>query len=114
MAQHASPNVIGHMLDSRAQLMACSRLVVITLSSNRPSSQPIIVTSCWCRFVSRPRSGRRQRFAWLLALGGNAAHPVQIAAPPQVSEANQQYAEEHDNIEKSDQCHAACRFGVGS
>src|SRR5205085_9121390 len=41
MAQHARPKVIGHMLDSRAQLMACSSEVVMTLSSNRPSSQPI-------------------------------------------------------------------------
>src|SRR6185369_3829838 len=41
MAQHARPNVIGHMLDSRAQLIACSSVVVMTLSSNRPSSQPI-------------------------------------------------------------------------
>src|SRR5262249_19265782 len=41
MAQHARPNVIGHMLDSRAQLIACSSDVVMTLSSKRPSSQPI-------------------------------------------------------------------------
>ena len=41
MAQQARPNVIGHMLDSRAQLMACSSDVVMTLSSNRPSSHPI-------------------------------------------------------------------------
>ena len=41
MAQQARPNVIGHMLDSRAQLIACSRVVVITLSSKRPSSHPI-------------------------------------------------------------------------
>ena len=42
MAQHARPNVIGHMLDSRAQLMACSSVVVTALSSKRPSSQPMI------------------------------------------------------------------------
>src|SRR5215471_15534588 len=41
MAQHARPNVMGHMLDSRAQLIACSSDVVMTLSSNRPSSQPM-------------------------------------------------------------------------
>src|SRR5437588_11160945 len=41
MAQQARPKVIGHMLDSRAQLMACSSEVVMTLSSNRPSSQPM-------------------------------------------------------------------------
>ena len=42
MAQQARPKVIGHMLDSRAQLIACSSDVVMTLSSNRPSSQPIV------------------------------------------------------------------------
>src|ERR1700694_2114559 len=41
MAQQARPNVIGHMLDSRAQLMACSSDVVNTLSSKRPSSHPM-------------------------------------------------------------------------
>src|SRR2546430_1162061 len=41
IAQQAKPKVIGHMLDSRAQLIACSSEVVMTLSSNRPSSQPI-------------------------------------------------------------------------
>src|SRR5439155_26278797 len=44
MAQQASPNVIGHMLDSRAQLMACSSVVVTTLSSKRPSIHPIATT----------------------------------------------------------------------
>src|ERR1700682_2899749 len=42
MAQHARPKVIGHMLDSRAQLIACSSVVATTLSSNRPSSHPIV------------------------------------------------------------------------
>src|SRR5271163_1356793 len=41
MAQQARPKVMGHMLDSRAQLMACSSDVVMTLSSKRPSSQPM-------------------------------------------------------------------------
>src|ERR1700730_15041329 len=43
MAQQARPNVIGHMLDSRAQAMPCSSVVIMTLSSKRPSSQPIII-----------------------------------------------------------------------
>ena len=37
IAQQASPNVIGQMLDCRAQLIACSTVVVITFSSKRPS-----------------------------------------------------------------------------
>src|SRR5436189_933057 len=44
MAQQARPKVIGHMLDSRAQLIACSSDVVMTLSSKRPSSQPISIS----------------------------------------------------------------------
>src|SRR5436190_21482085 len=32
---------MGHMLDSRAQLMACSTVVVMKLSSKRPSNQPL-------------------------------------------------------------------------
>ncbi len=39
IAQHARPNVIGQMLDWRAQLIACSTVVVMTFSSNRPSIQ---------------------------------------------------------------------------
>src|SRR5260370_4047835 len=41
MAQQARPKVIGHMLDCRAQLIACSSEVVMTLSSKRPSSHPM-------------------------------------------------------------------------
>jgi hypothetical protein len=44
MAQQANPKVIGHMLDSRAQLIACSRVVVKTFSSERPSNHPITIT----------------------------------------------------------------------
>jgi predicted MFS family arabinose efflux permease len=39
MAQQASPNVIGQMLDWRAQFIACSTVVVITFSSMRASIQ---------------------------------------------------------------------------
>jgi hypothetical protein len=49
MAQQASPNVIGHMLDCLAQLMPCSSVVVMTLSSNRPSSHPIVYLLSVCR-----------------------------------------------------------------
>src|SRR3712207_6582604 len=55
IAQHARPNVIGHMLDSRAQLIACSNVVVMTLSSKRPSSQPISTSSV----LWSPRPGPR-------------------------------------------------------
>jgi hypothetical protein len=37
MAQHARPNVSGHTLACRAQLIACSIVVVMTFSSKRPS-----------------------------------------------------------------------------
>ena len=33
MAQHARPNVIGHMLDCLAQLMPCSSVVVTTFNN---------------------------------------------------------------------------------
>src|SRR5207249_11174713 len=47
MAQQARPNVIGHMLDSRAQLTACSSVVVMTFSSlPNPSSHPILQLLC--------------------------------------------------------------------
>jgi hypothetical protein len=41
IAQHAKPNVIGQMLDSLAQFIACSSVVVTTFSSKRPSIQVI-------------------------------------------------------------------------
>jgi hypothetical protein len=39
IAQQARPNVMGQMLDCRAQLIALSTVVVITLSCSRPSIQ---------------------------------------------------------------------------
>jgi hypothetical protein len=45
MAQQARPNVIGQMLDCRAQLIACSIVVVITPSSNRPSIHGCVMAS---------------------------------------------------------------------
>src|SRR5207248_6110349 len=56
----------------------CSSEVVITLSSNRPSSQPI--STC--------------------LLGRQAADPVEIAARPAVSEADQEHAKEKQDVEK--------------
>src|SRR5262245_10319173 len=103
MAQQARPNVMGHMLDSRPQLMACSSVVVMTLSSNRPSSQPILflhLTQNTTRTLSDARqlsgSSCTGRGSWLLSrhalLRGHAPHPVEIAALPQVGEADQQHA----------------------
>src|SRR3954468_576109 len=43
MAQHARPNPIGQMDDSRAQLSTRSMLVVMKLSSKRWSMSPIVV-----------------------------------------------------------------------
>jgi hypothetical protein len=37
IAQQAKPNVMGQILDWRAQLIACSTVVVTTFSSIRPS-----------------------------------------------------------------------------
>src|SRR5262245_34561298 len=45
MAQHARPNVIGQILACRAQFIDCSSVVVITFSSNRPSSHVMIFFS---------------------------------------------------------------------
>ena len=44
MAQQARPNVIGQMLDCRAQLIACSTVVVMTFSSKRPSIHGWVMT----------------------------------------------------------------------
>src|ERR671937_130285 len=90
MAQQARPNVIGHMLDSRAQLIACSSVVVMTLSSQRPSNQPM-------RGSPAPRGGRRlgDRTG---PLGRRAPHPDQVAAAPQVGEADQEHADEDDDV----------------
>src|SRR5215470_180790 len=95
MAQQARPNVMGHMLDSRAQLIACSSVVVITLSSKRPSSQPIsrnlLAADDWAisrasLMIQRTHQHllvichRRGSFRGGGALGGHAAHPVDVAA----------------------------------
>src|SRR5260370_448997 len=100
MAQQARPNVIGHMLDSRAQLIACSSDVVMTLSSNRPSNHPIATLDVGRRrsyesvagadqhFVRRRgrRGWRQLRDRQLPFFRGRAPDPVQVAAAPQVSE----------------------------
>ena len=51
IAQQARPNVIGQMLDCRAQLIACSTVVVMTFSSNRPSIQGSVMIRRFRRFV---------------------------------------------------------------
>src|SRR3954468_11330133 len=94
MAQQARPNVIGHMLDSRAQLTACSSVVVMTASSlKNPSSQPMLYApappggvSCGQRsFGPEARQGARPAPATAgsggraLPLGSGAAAPA--AAP---------------------------------
>jgi hypothetical protein len=45
MAQHASPNVIGQMLACLAQFVACSTVVTIRFSSNRPSIHGLVMVS---------------------------------------------------------------------
>src|SRR5262245_13623148 len=111
------------MLDSRAQLMACSSVVTMTFSSlNRPSKNPIgsLLSVPWGRILILPersagsescptstgklgsgrgphrglgrlpggrrRRGRGRRLGGGQPLGGGAAHPVDVAAPPQVGE----------------------------
>src|SRR5215211_5031645 len=54
MAQQARPNVIGQMLDCRAQLIACSTVVVKTFSSSRASIHGWAGVAVWvgCVIVS--------------------------------------------------------------
>src|SRR5262249_55478198 len=99
MAQHARPKVMGHMLDSRAQLIACSSDVVMTISSKRPSSQPMYVLAKTCVKRSLPILIRARddsltgKGRWLgalrgQALRGDAPYPVEVTALPQVREAD--------------------------
>src|SRR5436309_13371728 len=88
IAQQARPKVIGHMLDCRAQLIACSSDVVMTLSSNRPSSQPMgeLRMEVESVFVQDRQLTPPVRGGPGLPgpLGRQASHPVEVAAPPQV------------------------------
>src|SRR5262249_26455279 len=64
MAQQARPKVIGHMLDSRAQLIACSSVVVMAFSSlPNPSNQPISQLLCIPEPLAPPppRSGEGEQ-----------------------------------------------------
>src|SRR5690349_9165025 len=102
MAQQARPKVIGHILDSRAQLMACSSVVVTKFSSERPSSQPMSTTPT----AGQPllANGANQLFS----LGGRhrrlntgsacllcerTPYPVQVSSFPQVSETDEENTE---------------------
>src|SRR5438046_6203278 len=116
MAQHAKPNVMGHMLDSRAQLIACSSVVAMTLSSrNVPSSHPMknylqsssvipALNVLSFRRSDKSALGFRNRgsFDWTSggAFGRGAPDPIQIASSPQVREPHQQDAKEHQQIPK--------------
>ena len=65
IAQHASPNVIGQMLDWRAQLIACSTVVSTMFSSNRPSIQgrlPGWGREGGCRLVTLMAKGSGRMF----------------------------------------------------
>src|SRR3954462_15430196 len=46
--KQANPNVSGQTLDCRAQLIACSTVVVMTFSSNRPSIHGWKLSSLTC------------------------------------------------------------------
>src|SRR5262245_24311889 len=113
MAQQARPKVIGHMLDSRAQLIACSSVVVTTLSSNRPSSQPMNPLYPCSGTVARTHQlahFRRRRLRGPLGrglLGCHATDPLQVAALPQVRIAHQQHAEEDQNVDEGDPAETA-------
>src|SRR5262245_6396678 len=107
MAQHARPNVIGHMLDSRAQAMPCSSVVTRTFSSlKRPSSQPMIFDSSqglrpWllcAYFLFEGLFGFHGGFPVVLI----GAHPVDIATSPDVREADHQDAKEYKNVKERD------------
>src|SRR5205823_6443468 len=78
MAQQARPNVIGHMLDSRAQLIACSSDVVMTFSSlPNPSSHPIsqlLERVCDQEPIFAPTSWRGSA----LTTDGNGATPSEL------------------------------------
>src|SRR5262245_32756882 len=95
MAQQARPNVMGHRLDSRAQLIICSSDVVMTLSSKRPSSQPMAQppNKGDCPLFSG--SGPRSRFLY-------CADPVDVAALPQIGEADHEDAEEDRDVGERD------------
>src|SRR5438067_4925021 len=78
MAQQARPNVIGHMLDSLAQAMPCSSVVIRKLSSKRPSRRPIRLSPRFGIQVTdsfaphpRPLSPKRGdgRILWLAGAG---------------------------------------------
>src|SRR5919198_387850 len=104
MAQQARPKVIGHMLDSRAQLIACSSVVVMTLSSNRPSSQPIVLLlldpgerdvlseSTAQRYRAEGRPIERCGHGRALPVA-HAAYPGEVATSPEVGESHQQHPE---------------------
>ena len=117
MAQQASPKVMGHMLDSRAQLIACSSVVVTTFSSNRPSSHPmyfVLSRSAVCSQHVTSRStapasftgslGKPRRRGRRQALARRAADPIQVAAFPKVGEANQEHAEENHDVPEGEPC----------
>src|SRR5262245_54102564 len=143
MAEQASPKVIGHMLDSRAQLMACSIDVVMTFSSDIPSSQPIdqplskrtkyqgrstkedkdqliLFVLCTSSFVLVSGCGCFGHAAFALFHGGdrldrwrsNGAHPLEIAASPQVGEADYQYAKEDEDIHERQPAELAGSTGI--
>src|SRR5262245_56357147 len=111
IAQHARPNVIGHNDDSRAQLIACSSVVVMTDSSFRcPSSQPMKHQRTEDRSQRQQSDDGRQRgaagffgfYGWRFLLGGGAADPVEVAAAPEVRKADEQHAEEDQDVEEAD------------
>src|SRR5947209_213697 len=102
MAQHARPNVIGHMLDSRAQLMTCSSEVVMTPSSKRPCNHPID-SGPPILFSARADQHAGGLARWWGRRGGGGfgcrtSHPGQVAALPQIGEADEQDAEEEQDI----------------
>src|SRR5687768_14408610 len=88
MAQQASPKVMGHRLDLRAQLMTLSTVAKATLSPKRFWMSPVISVT--------PAS--------LPVLG---PHPLQVALPPDVDQRHHQDGDEHQPLEEGEHAELA-------
>src|SRR5213592_4107070 len=99
MAQQARPKVIGHSEPERAQLKSLSSEAMTTLSSNLPSSTPMIALLLPAPACRSARDNRCRPPGRLDIFG---LYPRQVALGPNIGKPHDKNGDEYQTLEKGE------------
>src|SRR5690349_19947884 len=104
MAQHASPNVIGHSADFLAQFTRASRFDVMTFASNCRSSPLMSVAPGDGRAAMGDRNENKSALAPRASRPARRySVPFQRSLLPGIPKADQENGDEHHHLDQSDE-----------